>query len=368
MTSKASTRRVWHITDFASLYELTDDVRKERSGPLRYIKSLVTMSPFCPDAETRFHERLCRLRSHRDRYLLRSVLEDLKCWAGAKPYAVRGFVVTAEGKAASYDYLASQLGMPAEDLKKALPILEDIGFLERVPLVKQRESARPKRKKTARKKTSKTTKKTKSKKAKKAASGALEAATEALPERNGPKRPALKKVKAKVKEKIKGKDKATIGLSASGCKRKTNGNGKREDLVNAQKSPSDLCPPAAPPSAAKPKESDDGERVIPFARSPGSVDYSRPGLAYGRRVYLALGYRSDPESPEALREICSFASSHDRICARLAGLGPPAIDAVLARALREASKIARRKSAKRLGACWTSVANKIADARLKEAI
>jgi hypothetical protein len=102
--------------------------------------------------------------------------------------------------------------------------------------------------------------------------------------------------------------------------------------------------------------------VIPFAGSPPGSVISRHGLTYGRRVYLALGYQHDIDSPEATREINSFGSKHDQIF-RLSGLLPPVVDEILNRGLHEASKIAKIKTNRNKGAVWNDLINKLAAAK-----
>ncbi|MHC4556053.1 MAG: hypothetical protein ACYS80_01985 [Planctomycetota bacterium] len=377
MKANRKQKRVWHITDFAELYELADDLRKERSGPLRYTKSLVTLSPFCPDAESRHFERMRRLKARPERHLLRSIFEDLKNWTGSKPYGFRGYLTTAEGKAASSDYLAEQLSVSVDEIEKALPELEQLGFLERIPMSEQPEPKKPKRKtankksktsrsKAAKKQTKKSTQKNKQKtqNATKCTAGC---STEGVPEPAGLSRtepesvcPPSRKNKNKVKGKGKGKGKTTSGLTAPGFKRNNNGNGK--DNTQGKANGQVPCPPTTQPLPSEPRVSDEGGRVTLTARPPESAEISRHGLSYGRRVYLALGYRYCIDSPEAAREIGSFASKHDTVCQRLSALTPTAVDAILSRGLREAAKIAKRPANKNPGAVWHTVMDKLAAA------
>jgi len=174
-------------------------------------------------------------------------------------------------------------------------------------------------------------------------------------------------MKVKVKVKVKGKRKATVGLTASGCKKNNNGNGKSHNRkINAQKdrvSDQVPCPPATQPLPSEPKGTDalGGHKVASFTAGPLAPDLSQAGRRYGLRVFMALGFGGDADNLESQREICSFASQHDKVCRQLAGLGPPAVDAVLSRALREATKIAKRKSTRRKGAVFNSLLDKLCD-------
>jgi hypothetical protein len=174
----------------------------------------------------------------------------------------------------------------------------------------------------------------------------------------------------------KKKSKATLGLSASGCKGKDNDNSQAEVKVQgesqgeaegqaqaqAQRQSAEPCPPTTPPLAEQPKDVDvSGGHTVTSASPPASFSQgqSRSGLTYGRRVYLALGHTWDIDSNEATREITSVAAVHDEVCRRLAGLPPEMVDGILARALREAPKIAKRKSTRRRGAVFNSLLDKL---------
>ena len=76
------------------------------------------------------------LKVRPERHLLRSVLADVINWTAAKPFGVRGYLVTAEGIAASREYLAEQISVSIDEIEKALPVLEQLGFLEAFTFVK----------------------------------------------------------------------------------------------------------------------------------------------------------------------------------------------------------------------------------------
>jgi len=203
--------KVWHITDWQDLYELNDDVRKKRSGPLRYVKTLATLSPFCLDAEARYFERLCQLKASPKRHLLRSALEELKTWCATKPFGVRGYLVTAQGKPATYKYLAEQLTMKVSDIEYVVPALGRLGYLERISIDGQAVISLQKT--DSAKKPKNVLKKTKQKSRRKAQNGAkhaVECPTNGLPDsaglgRNGPESSCRPSRKAKTKPKSKSK-------------------------------------------------------------------------------------------------------------------------------------------------------------------
>lgn len=327
--------RARQIADFPELFEPSDAKRKKQKGGLSFTKSQVTTHFLSKEQEHRFFERMRMLKSHPQRYLLRSVFEDLKNWTAAKHCATRGHLVTAEGKPASYAYLAAQLQMPVGDLKKAVPILEQIGLIEWGALNAPPDGTGPSRTQPA------------------------PSGTKRKPLNNG-------KRKSNTNSKTKNKRKTTNGLTAPGCKNKGNGNGKK-DVGTADATPT--TPTTTPPMPTEPTGSDaGGHKVIPFTGGPpAAAGYSRAGLAYGRRVYLRLEYTWSMDSSEAEREITSFASKHDHVISRLRAQPPPAIDALLNRALRQATKIAKQKSAKNKGAVWNDFVNDLLTASLKRA-
>jgi len=397
-------RKVLHVADFQYLYELSDDVRKERSGPLRYTRSLVTLSPFASDAESRYFERLCRLKAHPERHLLRSILADVVNWTAAKPFGIRGFLVTAEGKVASCEYLAEQIGVSVDEIAKALPVLEQLGFLERIRMDGQAEP-KPKRPrtrgKTASAKTSKKpVKKSKIRnklKAQNAAKSTVGCSTKQVLDSAGTSRnepeslcPPSRKNKDKGNSKVKDNQKATSGLTAPGCKRNNNGNGiSAETNDNAQNKcltenqgqeplPSEPhesdaqggdLPGTCGKSPPGPVKSKAGHRRADITDCQGVYDHS--DVLYGQRVYRALGLGPSIDDVQARREITSFASVWHQCRIMLDGLSPPEIDILGIRGIHEAEKIYRRSVKKKnksgnLAAIWNDLIKKICSSRMKK--
>jgi len=401
------TKKAWHITDFQDLFELSDDIRKGRSGPLRYTKSHVCLSPFAPDAEARYFERMRLLKARPERHLLRSTFEDLKNWTSAKQFGPRGFLVTSESKPATIDYLAAQLNLDIEDVKQALPLLEQLGFLERISMNGQTESDKPKRKPARKsrknsvaKKTKKSPKKTKRKNKRKAQNAAKDTVgghEKRPPDSNGLKRfnPARagnpsRNGKAKSKDKNKGKvnHKATGDKTTVAGRKKNNGNSKlnanAQSKSNTQVNPKQQAEQQQP-EPIEPNESNALRGVPPNGGCkssqaslrtnngpscniwPTSGEYDAGDLVYGRRVYLALGFNGDIDAIEARREITSFASVWHKCRQQLSGLSPPDMDRLGMRGLNEAKRIARycqrNKRRANPGAVWNDLMGKLAAAQ-----
>jgi hypothetical protein len=370
--------KVFHITDFQDLYELTDDVRKERSGPLRYVKSLVTLSPFSPGAESRHFERMHALQSRAERHLLRSVLEDLKAWVAAKPFGLRGYLVTVEGKPASCEYLAEQLTLDIEDLKQALPILEQIGFLERVPMNGQLEQ-KPARaqaktgaartpKNTPKKSTQRNTRKSKT-----AKKPTVEGRIEGLPERAGlsrnepesscpPSRVGKSKSKSKSKSKakeksnrpsaskVKDKDNPRPSASAEEQAQVQTASGAKQSQTTEE---TPTAPAAAPPMTPTPSENGRASGSVParpdsvhHADDPGHLSHAlnsvrrrcnATAIQAGRDIYRALGSPWPDDSPESAREVGAFASCFER--AMGSGIGPTVLVQLWEELTKEAARL-----------------------------
>ena len=392
-TKKLSRKmKVWHIVDFRDLYELADDVRKERSGPLRYTKSLVTLSPFCADAESRHFERMRRLKARPKRHLLRSIFEDLKNWVSEKPFGLRGYLVTSEGKAATSEYLAEQLSISVKDLEQALPILEDLGFLERISMNAQPQPKKTKRKPDrtqskadSAKQTKNAPKKNTKKSERKAQTAAKHAAghsTAGFPDSAGLSRietesscqPSRKdKVKAKNNSKGCAKGKGQEQIEQSFASAKT----VREEQEQSAHAPEGATPserqgqqqdrtaatPATAPGSMNSTEPDAGQaKVIPFAGAcPNSDRVSRAGpqtvgavlsrqqhrydgeaQAFALAVYEELGLPWDRDGREGRSELGCFAKVFHDGCK---GLSTAEIAQIKMKALAHAAQV--RKNAKR---------------------
>ena len=66
-----------YVTGYQAFREMPDDVRKGRSGPARYIKRPVSLSPFCSDEESLYFERMRALKARPERHLLSTLYDDI---------------------------------------------------------------------------------------------------------------------------------------------------------------------------------------------------------------------------------------------------------------------------------------------------
>ncbi len=346
--------KVWHITDFDQIFKLGDDARKGRKGPLSYTKSFVSLSGTSKPCEVHHYERLKDLKSRPERHLLRSVFEDLKSWSAHKPQRFQGYLVTHSGRPAGPDYIASQIDyIDKNELKKAMMILHQIGLIER--LVKNGQFYA---------------------KNKDCPDGSGN-----TPDGSGDDAQSLKEGEGK-DQAAPDKQKATNGLSASGCKGKDNGKGKsRKDPSRPEPSAeepreSDLGGEASPERSGSPsgavKPSEGRQRAAPVHQEG---DYEKCDIFPARRIFEILWPRRDAQNEFGRREIGSFASKIHECRCRLWAIPPPEIDRFMVRGINEASKIAHyceRKKQKQLkeklglkiksnnpGKIWNSLMTKI---------
>jgi len=358
INSKAAGRKkmVWHITDFRELFELPDDLRKKRIGPLSYTKSFVSLTGKSEAPEVKHCERLNDLKSRPERHLLRSVFEDLKNFSGKKELAHRGYLVTTAEQPAGYEYLASQLKIDISELKKAVPILGQIGLLERISMDGFADEARPKKTK------SKARKKDKSEQ-----SGTVRNS----PDASGKRRKTLKKRKGN-----QSNYKTNSNENNGNDKGNTKGELKRQDKdnSNAIEAPPPTTQPIKPQVSAKrgvliqftpPSELKNTGRLGDIAEKI-LHRYNPAAKQFAFEVYEALKLPWDPTSEQGKRELGCFASIWEKAVGwQNAGIAMTMIDELRERAIAEARKIANRRQNRKKGAVFCVVFKRLLSARCK---
>jgi hypothetical protein len=345
---------VLHVTDFEEIFEPSDAKRKKQKGPLSFTKSLVTIHFLSKPAEIRFIEKMKTLKSHSERHLLRSVFEDLKNWTAAKYLGPRGFLVTADLQSASCEYLAVHLDhVSVADLEKAIPILEEIGLLEKVTFDYVPDT---------------------------------DGSSRTQPDTTGRKRKPLNKDNDKGKSKSKNKS-AKANIKSKNKSTNTSNNDKRQKYKGKKKT---TQTPTAAPKPIEPTQSDAGGSVIPFTGPLGSAKHtglrrSEPnklgdiaagmfhrydsvsqGLAV--KVYRGLGLSNPLDSQQAARELGAFRSCISK--ARL-DLPPPVFQALMDRAIAEARRLKKywRNRPGKPAAVWCKVfGDMVAKAKTRKAM
>lgn len=284
----------------------------------------------------------------------------MKNWTASKHFGPRGYLVTTDNKPANYEYLAAQLEqMNVEELKQAMPLLEDIGLIERVSMNGSFKPDGPVRSK---------------------------------PDSSGRKRKALKKDKDKNKNKSNTKSKNKNKFGNGNTKRKKNTNRQKRGKDNSKslkgqskrEDKATTATPATTPPIVPQIADARGSRIISFNPAPsGPVEQGGPqrigqivqGMVhrydddakrFGGEVYQALAIGFSPDSAQGRRELGCFASMWTK--AKSAGIGADALEELRSRAIKEACKIAKRKrKCGNVSAVWCTVFKRLLAARCSEA-
>lgn len=304
--------KVYHISRFRERYELPDDVRLNRRGPLIYTKDFVGGGN---DDESCAHWRqLMALRSKRNWLALRGAFSELKNIAGNMSKEYRGYLLDSNFEPASVKEIGRWLGVSEKKAQIIIKELKDVGLIEFVGYPKFNGS--PKKPRRAR----------------------------ARPRKSGKRRSPLKrKTKTKTKTKIK--------INGKGNTKKKK---KERQSKDKPKAPTPTTQPFQPQSSAK------GESVIQFP-APSELKntqllgditkrmlhkYNSEAKRFALDIYTALEMPWDPASEMGRRELGCFASIWQQ-----SGMEDDLRD----RAVSEAKKIAKRRQNKKKGAVWCVV-------------
>lgn len=319
--------KVWHISRFRQRYELPDDVRLDRLGPLLYTKAFVGGGH---DDESCAHFRqTMALRSKPDWLFLQGAFTELKNMAGNMSKEYRGYLLDSNFKPASVKEIGRWLGVGVKKAEKIIRELSDVGLIEHVPL--------PKFNSKPQKRTGKS------------------GAKRRRPRKTGKKRAPFKK-KAKVNPNPKVNDK-----------------GKNEPTTKKRQHKSQSRVPATTAQPIKPHESARGGLTVRSAapselkntEKAGDIAqqilhrYSSEAKEFGFEIYRALELPWDPTSEEGKRELGCFASAWQKIG------NIPGKDELRDRAIAEARNIAKRKQNRKKGAVWCTVFKNLLASKLK---
>lgn len=268
--SPAGKLKVWHIVRFRERYEMPDDYRSFRKGPLYYTKDFVVNGG--DDESASAYQQMCVLKSKPNRLVLRGAFADLKEIAANKSLTYRGYLLDEHFLPANDLKISHWLCVQIRTAKKILKDLEEIGLIEHInmPHFDLNDDKLPDKGKESK------LKKDRKKDKKKTFSGNLRKS----PEISGNSRKPLyikdkDKVKDKVKDKLKEKVKEKAGsLTATGknkdinkkkktAKEKPNAekkvpknNPKRKGKDNTAGKEKTTQTPTAAPMPTKPKRAD----------------------------------------------------------------------------------------------------------------
>ena len=359
---------VWRIFHFGERFELPEDMRACRKSGLQYTKDFVSAAGGDEAVGYLNQFKLLDNGDGLELAMIKGVYRELVNLAAQHSKARRGYLIDAAGRPLTDTQIGKLLNIKGPTMRKILRQYDEVTLLEQVELPEFDMSLNdlPPRKKDGDRRS---------------------------PEKSGKKQKPLKNGKRENENRKVNEQRATPGLSAGVAKdkendkahrRRSNAQGQNQSRAQAKDEPPS-APTTAPPF--KPHESDDpgGSHVIPFTAPRTSIEpatgrqrpaaataaggYDRSDELFGTRIYLALGFGGDVESPRARREICSFASKWAQCRQKLTGLPPPVADELGNRLRDEAKKIARRgRRNTRPGAVWCTVADKLVTARLREAM
>jgi predicted metal-dependent hydrolase len=306
--------KVYYISRFRQRYELPDDVRLDRRGPLIYTKDFVGGGN---DDESCAHWRqLIALRSKRNWLVLRGAFSELKNVAGNMSKEYRGYLLDSNFKPASVKEIGRWLGVSEKKAHIIIKELKDVGLIEYVGMPSFNGS--PKKPRRAR----------------------------ARPRKSGKRRSPLKR-KTKIKANGKGNTKKK--------------NKKRQIKDKPQKRPTPTTQPIKPQTSAK------GGTLIPFA-SPSKLKntellgdigkgmlhkYNPDAKLFALDIYTALELPWDPASENGRRELGCFASAWEKV---------DTSDELRARAIAEAKGVAKRRQNRKKGAVWVGIFQDLAAA------
>lgn len=303
--------KVYHISRFRERYELPDDVRLDRRGPLIYTKDFVGGGN---DDESCAHWRqLMALRSKNNWLALRGAFSELKNIAGNMSKEYRGYLLDSNFEPASVREIGRWLRVSEKKCREIIEELKDVGLIEFVASPKFNGS--PEKSSRAR----------------------------ARPRKSGKRRSPLKR-KTKIKVNGKGNTKKKVK--------------KRLSKDKQQKRPTPTTQPIKPQIPQK------GGRVVQFT-APSELKntellgdiakgmlhkYSAEAKRFALDIYSALELPWDPTSEMGRRELGCFASLWQQ-----SGMAEDLRD----RAVSEAKKIGKRRQNKKRGAVWCHVFKKL---------
>ncbi len=331
-TSSRTEKKIWRICRYTERFELKEDDRRCRKSALQFVRDFVGYAS--GNEAVTYHQSLTMLRhvTGEEFCMVYGLYRLLVCEAGKRSRAYRGYLLDVDNKSLTDTKIGRLFGIHPRKITRLLRLLESVGLLDRVDMPKWDLSLDdvPTKRDDSEKTAGAHQQKKRSSQAKNEgnSSGGRRRTAKA-----GDGAQPFKKRKNDKENRNVNDQRATSGLTASGCNRNNNGNGSEtEQQAESRTTTSPATAPPLPAEPLMPQGSDEGGRVLPFARPPDSVEsggQSRAGLDYGKRVYLALRCIWDVNSPEAAREIASFASKHDQIVS--SGLSVPIGEGILKR-------------------------------------
>ena len=347
--------KVWHIYEFEQRFELKEDVRACRKGPLLYCKEAVSNSD---DDAKDYVLQLTALRRYDNHLELHGAFVALRNQAADRSRAYRGYLLNGRREPARLVDITDWLCVPTPKARQILKRLETVGLLERIELPEFDLS----KNEDPAKKTSKSESPEKS--------GKIRSPSRREGKGNG-------KGKGKQKEKTNGKAKLAEAEAQGETETKAKAQGPTPSQVATARAPA-TTPPSLPTEAdargasrsyqtERPPGSDMAAELqlierrlqgLPAEPPPDESRYSDRAKLFASEIYVALGLNYGRRM-EA-RELGCFASRWTD--AEEAGLPPPVADRLWDHAVQAAGKLRKRRKLKKPGGMfcrvWTALLTK----------
>ena len=177
--TKRRVLKIWHIFHFAERFELPDDFRGCRQGPLKFTKDFVGSGS--DDESISYQLQMAIVDQYDDNLLLCGVFSKLKNLAANRSRAFRGYLIDENKKPATTKRIGQWLGLDEKRAAAALEKLRVARLIERIDMPKfdltvnddpTADPAKPKKQKPRKRKAAARTAENRAKKPKKPTSRA----------------------------------------------------------------------------------------------------------------------------------------------------------------------------------------------------
>ncbi len=123
--------KIWHIYEFDQRFELAEDTRVCRKGPLLYCREAVSNSD---DSTKDYRLQLLALRRYENHLELYGAFIALRNQAADRSRAYRGYLLNGRRQPAAIGDICDWLGVRPQEVRKILKQLQAVGLIERVEL------------------------------------------------------------------------------------------------------------------------------------------------------------------------------------------------------------------------------------------
>jgi hypothetical protein len=134
MKTKRREIKVWRIFRFQERFELPDDSRFCRKGPLMFIREYVGSGQNDEAINYKRQIAACKVSPHR--HTLLAVFGDLREMAANYSRCFRGYILDERFEPASINKIAGWVGLNISEACKILKELEQIGLIEKISMPK----------------------------------------------------------------------------------------------------------------------------------------------------------------------------------------------------------------------------------------